>query len=319
MHTFANQPRTLKALTIGGLIAGARTVGLSKPLATLVCRTLFSGRRKSRIFAGYRATHSDVFVTTFSKSGTNLLLQMALQAAWHGGVEFEHIHELVAWPDVSFPGIVPLRHPGPQTQSPSGLRIIKTSAPGYYVPYSPESRYITVLRDPKEVCVSSYFFILTTLGLIERISLDEWLDVFLAPGSLATSWAEHTSSFWRWRGRPNFLFIDFATAVGDPSDTLRRVTRLMALSLTEAQLASVAERCSFAYMQRHDRKFGPPHIPFTRQPARMVRSGKSGASGRFLNSDQQAAIDRHCLAELRRLGSTFPYAERFQRDSGGPA
>lgn len=43
----------------------------------------------------------------------------------------------------------------------------------------------------------------------------------------------------------------------------------------------------------------------------MIRSGKTGASQGLLSPTQQAAIDRRCQAELRRLASDFPYAELF--------
>jgi hypothetical protein len=41
----------------------------------------------------------------------------------------------------------------------------------------------------------------------------------------------------------------------------------------------------------------------------MMRKGRQGGSGELLTPEQQQAIDAHCIAELKRLGSDLPYEE----------
>ncbi|MCI5167721.1 MAG: hypothetical protein D3903_16930 [Candidatus Electrothrix sp. GM3_4] len=43
-------------------------------------------------------------------------------------------------------------------RSPSGLRIIKTHFERTYVPFNDQVKYIVVIRDPKEIIVSGYYF-----------------------------------------------------------------------------------------------------------------------------------------------------------------
>ena len=43
----------------------------------------------------------------------------------------------------------------------------------------------------------------------------------------------------------------------------------------------------------------------------LMRSGKSGNSKELLTTDQQHQIDAHCLRELERIGSDFPYRDKF--------
>jgi hypothetical protein len=45
--------------------------------------------------------------------------------------------------------------------------------------------------------------------------------------------------------------------------------------------------------------------------AKMIRKGQSGASSELLTLEQQRRIDDYCRAELKRLGSDFPYDEMF--------
>ena len=43
----------------------------------------------------------------------------------------------------------------------------------------------------------------------------------------------------------------------------------------------------------------------------MVRRGQAGGSDELLDAEQQARIDDHARAQLRRRGSELPYDELF--------
>src|SRR5436305_12657779 len=47
---------------------------------------------KKNPFRGYVPGKQDVFVMTYAKSGTNWMMQIALQLIHHAKVEFDHIH-----------------------------------------------------------------------------------------------------------------------------------------------------------------------------------------------------------------------------------
>ena len=51
-----------------------------------------------------------------------------------------------------------LEDPAVWIASPEKRRVVKTHFDWALLPYSEEARYIMVIRDPKDVCVSSYFF-----------------------------------------------------------------------------------------------------------------------------------------------------------------
>ena len=83
-------------------------------------------RQKRKAFAGYTLTARDVIVATYSKSGTNWAMQIALQTAYYGEAEFAFIHDLIPWPDVLEPIFKSkLRNPSRAKQSPTGLRVIR--------------------------------------------------------------------------------------------------------------------------------------------------------------------------------------------------
>lgn len=257
----------------------------------------------------------DTFTAVFGKSGTNMTMQTMLQIAWLGEAKFEHIHDLVPWPEFPVKSCVAaLERNDKPMESPTGLRVIKTHAVSEYVPYQEKSTYVTVIRDPKEVCVSGYFFLPPIIGISEHITFDDWVELFLTESCPMGPWAEHADSFWKWRDRPNVLVMTFNDMKRDIETCTKRIADIMGVKLTEEQLARVLEQNKFSYMQAHESMFCPPLFPLgdhSKSP-KMVRSGKSGNSGELLSREQQAAIDKYYMAELERLGSDFPYRELFE-------
>jgi hypothetical protein len=301
-------------LLLGMVVEIAKRIGLGKRVVRRAMRRMRSQTSKKKAFDGYQPTEHDVFVATFAKSGTNWMMQIAQQIAHRGEAEFPHIHAVVPWPDAPSLGPIPLKDTGPRDTSPTCLRIIKTHLETEFVPYDEKSTYLTILRDPKEVLVSSYYFMGGILGVLSHVSIDDWYEVAMAPGGLMESWAIHAASFWDWRNRPNVLVLNFSEIKREPRESIVRVAAIMGVELTEAQLAKVIERSSVEYMKAHESQFAPPQPPFgdKSKPTLMIRRGASGQSEELLSPTQQAEIDRLCLEGLRRIGSDFPYAREFE-------
>ena len=67
------------------------------------------GRRRAQEnpFVRYAAAEHDVIVMTFPKSGTNWMMQIAHQLIHHGKGDYDHIHDIVPWPDIeTMPGFM---------------------------------------------------------------------------------------------------------------------------------------------------------------------------------------------------------------------
>lgn len=299
-------------LAMWALVQVGKRLGLGRAMARLTFRFVLARKLRHRAFAGYVPAAHDVFVATFAKSGTNWMMQIAQQIAFRGESEFDHIYDVVAWPET--PGQVPvtLEDTTVRESSPTGLRVVKTHLSTEYVPYSEDARYLTVIRDPKEVLVSSYYFLGGLIGVLSHVTVDDWFELFMEPESLAEEWAIHTAGFWRWRDRPNVIVLSFGELKRQPRRSIERIAATMGVALDHRQLAKVLERASFDYMKAHESRFAPPSPPATGGRRTVtVRSGKTGKSGELLDRAQQAAVDQGCQEVLRRLGSDFPYAEIF--------
>jgi hypothetical protein len=301
----------------GPVIRVLDRLGRARSLVTRMAARRHQTGQSQNPFNGYTATSHDVFVIAHVKSGTNWMMQIAHQLAFHGEGEYDHIHSVVAWPDVALMGpmkhyAIPLDDSSVWMASPEQKRIIKTHCDWDWLPYSPDARYIIVIRDPKDVFVSSYYFFVKNGPLsFTGFSVETWFELFLSSGmGIWSSWAENTAGYWAARQQPNVLIVPFKSMKNDLAGTVRRVANLMDVRVAETVIDRVCSKSSFGYMKQIDDKFRAWElVPWKKTAAPMIRKGTQGSSSDLLSLEQQQRLDRHFISELKRLGSDFPYAE----------
>jgi hypothetical protein len=271
-----------------------------------------ANRRVANNFGSYQPTKHDVLVCTYPKSGTNWMLQLAFQIAFRGQGEFDNVHQYMPWPDALAPVEAKLEDTTIAERSPFELRIIKTHLWGEHLPYTPDARYICILRDPKDVLVSSYFFVRdVALGPLMP-SVETWYETFLSDAFFLGSWTDNLYHYWKMHHQPNVMVITFEQMKADLMGIVRQTAAFLDVPLTEAELQTVYEKSTFQYMKGVEHKFNPPPVTsMAYGEAKMIRKGQSGASSELLTLEQQRRIDDYCRAELKRLGSDFPYDEMF--------
>ena len=280
-------------------------------------RVLRAMRRRgahSSGFGDYRPTRHDVFACVGFKSGTTWLLQIAVQIAFFGEAEFDNIHSVVPWPDAALQlkkRMIPLADESPIRCSPTGLRVIKTHCQEQCVPYSSESRYLVMVRDPKDVIVSGYHFVRSLVLGPLMPSVRNWVELSLSGDLPQGSWAEHVASYWRVRNKPNVLFLTYEQLSADPTGVIARIARFMNVELSAQQLDAVVRASSFTEMQRLRDRFDPGRIVPWGASHSMLRQGKSGRSAQLLSPQLRKRIDEHFRAELTSLGCDFPYDSAF--------
>ncbi len=282
------------------------------------------GMRKlmSEGLRGYVPDAGDVLVCSYFKSGTNWTMHIAVQIAHRGQARFEHIHDIVPWPEIP-----PMRRLMTVDYakrdiwhaSPTGLGVVKTHLPMSQLPYVEAAKYIVVVRDPKDVFVSSYHFARRVGPGFLMPGVGRWLDLHCSADTPVGSWAEHLDSGWRMRDASNVLFLTYEEMKADTQAAVERIAALMEVDLTAEELAAVLHQVSYEHMKSIEHKFDVTAAPWTSGKGAMIRRGQSGSSAELISTAEQARIDDYWRAELRRLGSDFAYDQAFgtQRSSTG--
>jgi Sulfotransferase domain len=276
------------------------------------------GLRQAQInpFRQYTPGGHDVIVLTYPKSGTNWMLQIAHQLIHHGRGEYDHIHDVIPWPDIdTMPGFmrryaVPLSQATDWQSAPERKRVIKTHFSWDLIPYSPDAHYIAVIRDPKDVFVSSYYFLKDGIYGAAMPKVDTWYRLFLSPHfMMGGSWAANAAAVWEERRRANVLVLSFKSMKSDLRGTVRTVAAFLGIDAPPALVDEVCCLSSFEYMKGIDHKFHMGKMIPWREPGAMIRKGRQGGSSELLTPARQREIDAHVQAELQALGSDFPYDE----------
>jgi hypothetical protein len=274
-----------------------------------------AGLRRKNPFRNYVPGPQDVFVMTYAKSGTNWMMQIAHQLIYHGKSEYDHLHDLVPWPDTTaMPFVkkyaIPIAEATAWQQAPERLRVIKTHFDWDMLPYSDQAKYISVIRDPKDIFVSNYLFIRDGVYGPAMPTVETWFELFLSQNfPVGGSWAVNTAGYWAVRNRPNVLIASFKEMKRDLRGTVLKVADFLRIKVSDAVIDEVCRKSSFEYMKAIDRKFAIGKIIAWREPGAMIRAGKQGGASEMLNPEQQRQIDQYFRAELKRLGSDFPYEE----------
>ncbi len=275
--------------------------------AIVINKTMNKGLR------GYTPGPRDVLVCSYFKTGTNWAMYIAVQIAHRGKAAFEHIHDIVPWPEMPSSGrfVVGASDYDAWHQAPTGLGVVKTHLPMSRLPYVPEAKYLYVVRDPKDVFVSSYHFVRSVAFGFLMPPVEDWLDTYLSPDTPLGSWAVHLDDGWRVRDRPNVLFLTYERMKADTEGTVRAIAALMGVDLTAAEIADITRLVGIDAMKRIGSRFDIPGPPWASSGGAMVRKGQSKSAGELITLAQQQRIDRYWRAELDRLGCDFPYAEEF--------
>jgi len=113
------------------------------------------------------------------------------------------------------------------------------------------------------------------------------------------------------------LFLTYEEMKADLPGAVRRISQLMNVELTAAELDSVVEQSSYAHMKSISHKFDAIGMspPWANARGSMVRRGQRGGAGELLSVADQRRIDDYWRAELEKLGSDFPYDAAFAPES----
>lgn len=210
----------------------------------------------------------DTFLVCYPKSGSNwvrFLIANLLRPQ-------EPVTLLSAEEVIPFVDAAPKRHfdrmPRP--------RLIKSHYPFHHL----YKKVIYVVRDPRDVVVSQYFYHLKRRYIDDGYSMDRFAARFVA-GEVCSygSWGEHVASWLGARsGDPNFLLIRYEDLLKQTIVELSRIAGLLRIKTSAEQLSAAVELSSADRMRKLEKVEGAMWNPTrgTRQDISFIRAAREG-------------------------------------------
>lgn len=259
----------------------------------------------------YQPTPEDVFIVTQMKCGTTWMQQVVFEILHRGRGDLVEtgrtMYSVSPW--IEGRKSVPIDQSRPVgTERPS--RIIKTHLPVALCPYDPRARFIYVARHPASCFASCVDFVGTNLGGIAppMAAFEEW---FCSKDMMWWgTWTDHVLGWWRWsQEQQNVLFLYFEDLKKDLPAVIRQVATFLGVApLSDDEVAAIAHKSSFRYMQEHQDAFEmqPPHILQSR-----ARLFVSGSADRHLDVPPDVRMRVMTWAARDLEGTGFPLAVAY--------
>lgn len=270
---------------------------LQRLISTQFTRELEFESRYRRYIAEYGEADSDIYVSTYSKSGTTWTQIILYQLTTSGDMDFDHLFDISPWLWYAAQRRV-------AAVEPPAPRLLKSHDDYRRFKKGRRGRFIFVIRDGRDVCLSLYHH----RRNFKRYqgTFEEHFDDFLHGTSY--NWFDHLRPWLQNRFGLDMHVVKFEDLKRDFDSTVRRLADFCALDVDPATLRRTHENCSFAAMKQHEAQLGPRNSHF---------EGRSDAPYLVKNADQ--FIRRGEIGEGRAMLSAAQlsaYRKRFDRSLG---
>jgi hypothetical protein len=254
--------------------------------------------RYRRYLAEYGESESDIIVSTFSKSGTTWAQIILYQLTTPGSMDFDHLFDISPWIWYSA-----LREVQPA--NPPSPRILKSHDDYRRFRGGRKGRFIFVLRDGRDVCVSLYHH-RRNFKRYEGTFEQHFHDFLYGT---EYNWFDHIRPWLENAYRLQIHYVRFEDLKRQFSDTVRGIAEFCEIDIDDAVMTRTRERCSFEAMKAHEHQLGPRNTHFKKEtdtpylvkhPDQFIRRGKVGDGLAMLSEEQ-----------------LLEYQERFDRSLAG--
>ncbi|UYV81137.1 hypothetical protein LAZ67_20000137 [Cordylochernes scorpioides] len=168
----------------------------------------------------YKPQEDDLFVVTFPKCGTTWT-QCIVYLILNKGKPYKNSHELMAKiPYLELFGADAMdKLPRPEA--------IKIHLDFKRTPYSPLAKYIHVVRNPKDTCVSFYHHTLKLSPYEFDGTFDDFFEIFFNGQNDYGDYFEHTLSWYEHRNDPNVLFLTYEELKSDTRNAILKMAKFI--------------------------------------------------------------------------------------------
>ncbi|XP_042331651.1 sulfotransferase 2B1-like isoform X2 [Sceloporus undulatus] len=195
----------------------------------------------------FRVRDSDVFNLTYPKSGTTWMQEILTLIHSDGDPTLSRSipsWERVPWLEQNTAAKYLEDRPCP--------RLISSHLPPSIFPesfFTSQAKAIYTIRDPRDVCVSLYYYAKMSSFLDYKEDFGEFLEMFSAGKILFGTWFDHVKSWLAYKERTNFLLLTYDELLKDLQGSVRRICQFLGKDLDASAVDSVVKNASFESMK----------------------------------------------------------------------
>ncbi|KAB0381517.1 hypothetical protein FD755_003434 [Muntiacus reevesi] len=192
----------------------------------------------------------DVLLLTYPKSGTNWLIETVCLIHSKGDpkwIQSVPIGERAPWAE-AFRGYNLLK-------DKEGPRFITSHLPVQLFPrsfFKSKAKMIYLIRNPRDVLVSGYFFWRSAKLVKKPQSLEQYFEWFIQGNVVFGSWFDHTRGWMSMRDKENFLILRYEEMKWDTRSTVEKICQFLGKKLEPEELDSVLRNSSFQAMKENN-------------------------------------------------------------------
>jgi len=269
----------------------------------IIYEPLTTKQQLNNLKLSFEARTSDIFLSSYMKSGTLWNMQMVRLIMLKGEDPtddlnlFEFCPVLEEIPNNDFIKAYP---------SP---RCIHSHIPHNILIQSINKqqpcKYIYTARNPGDVMVSLYYHIISREPYNSSVSWDRFVQLFMAGKVPYGSWYDHVLAWWAQKDRSNILFLKYEDRLNDPHATIRQIADFIAIDLTEKEVQMVAKKSSFSAMKNNRLANGSWMKRTPNSTTQHLRKGIIGDWKNHLTTEQLVSFKKQYNEKTQGTGIDF--------------
>ena len=203
----------------------------------------FVKRSQLDFFADFEFFPDDTWVVTYPRSGSTWMQQI-VRLILTKGDGTKRLDYVVPWLEATNEV-----HSISTQERPRGFKShMPYSRMLCGLPSSTPCKYISVVRNPKDVAVSLYHLYKSHI-YNGKLCWDEFLSWFLIGDVTFGDYFDHVLSWWKHREDKNVLLLKYENVKKDLHSTIIQVAKFMGHELSQDLVEMIAEKSSFASMK----------------------------------------------------------------------